>query len=156
MLRTQTGPLFAVLDAARDPRVLELLRESVEPHHLLFEGTQGEALAEQAPYLVELPPETRLLDKLVLEGWGKRWGIYLTSPRPLRDVRRHLRRFLMVQDEATGERLYFRFFDPRVLEGFLAESNLRQREQLFSDITAFFAEGDGGSVLRFSPNPGEA
>src|SRR4051812_36990210 len=38
LLRLATAPLHAVLDSARDPRILELLRESVEEHHSLYDG----------------------------------------------------------------------------------------------------------------------
>lgn len=70
-LRKQEGPLFAVMDAAQDPRILVLLRESVEQYHSHYEGPQGLALADVAPYLVSLPKESRLLEALVREGWGK-------------------------------------------------------------------------------------
>jgi hypothetical protein len=149
-LQAEAAPLFAALDAARDERVLQLLRESVEEHHLLFEGVKGEAMAETAPYLVEFSPSSRLLERLVLEGWGKRWGIYLTSQRPVDEVRRHLRRFLMVTDDETEERLYFRFFDPRVLEFFLEDATPRQRQQLFSEIQGFLLEGERGALLCFA------
>lgn len=115
----ETETLYAVLDGARDKRIRELLRESVEEYRSLYEGVQGEALSEVAPYLVQLPSGSRLLDALVQEGWGKRWGIYLTSSQPLKEVRKHLRRFLLVEEEETGRRLYFRFYDPWALRVFL-------------------------------------
>ncbi|HEX5745666.1 MAG TPA: DUF4123 domain-containing protein [Archangium sp.] len=145
-----TGPLFAVLDAARDERILVLLRESVEAYRSLYEGAQGEAMAEIAPYVVHLPRDSRLLRSLVQEGWGRNWGIFLSSQRPFRDVRRHLRKFLMVKDSANRE-LYFRFYDPRVLRVFLPTSWPEQNQALFEGIGAYWAEGDDGtSLLRFA------
>lgn len=142
-------PLFAVLDAARDDRVLEVLRESVEEVRSLYEGLKGEALAEVAPYLVSLPRGSRLLRVLVMEGWGLRWGIYLTSPRPFKDVRTQLRRFLLVEDEEDGKRLYFRYYDPATLRVFLPSCAPRQLAELAGPIRAFLAEGPDGEVLRF-------
>ena len=52
---------YAVLDAARSDRILELLRESVERYQSLYEGIGGEKLEAVAPYLVRLPKGTRLL-----------------------------------------------------------------------------------------------
>jgi hypothetical protein len=114
----EKAPLYAVLDAARDDRILVLLRESVETYRSLYEGVEGEALGDVAPYLVRLPAGSRLLEALVREGWGRRWGIYLTSEVGLVEVRRHLRRFLMVEVEETGEPLYYRFYDPGTGEDF--------------------------------------
>ncbi len=122
------APLYAIMDAARDDRILELLRQSVERYQSLYEGVQGEPMATVAPYLVgPFRQDSRLLERLVMEGWGKRWGIFLTSRESFREVRRHFRRFLMVELEESGERVYFRFYDPWVLGVFLPACSERQR-----------------------------
>ncbi len=154
-LRTeaQQRRLYAVLDAARDDRILELLRESVEEYRCLYEGLQAETLAHVAPYLVELGADSRLLDALVNEGWGHRWGIYLSSRRRPRAIRGQLRRFLTVVDDETGKKLLFRFYDPKVLHGFLRTATVRQRDHLMTDVTAFIAEEHKtGRPLRFGPS----
>lgn len=128
-------PLFAVLDAARDDRILELLRAAPEGYRSLYEGIQGEAMAEVAPYLVgPFLPESTLLAALVREGWGNRWGIWLTSRSPFRDVRRQLRRFLMVELEDRGETVYFRFYDPWVWSALWPTWTQRQRDDLSGGI----------------------
>lgn len=112
----QREPLYGVMDAARDDRILELLRQHVEPHRTLYDGGEGEVYDEVAPYLVgPMRDDSDLLERLVLEGWGKRWGIWCTSAAKFVEVRRHWRRFLMVELEETGERVYFRFYDPGVM-----------------------------------------
>jgi pSer/pThr/pTyr-binding forkhead associated (FHA) protein len=150
-LWAEPDPLFAVLDAARDPRVLEVTRESVETYRSLYEGIQGEALSVWAPHLVRLPRGSRLLEQLVLEGWGRRWGIYLTSRRPFDEVRSQLRRLLMVGNDASGEPMYFRFYDPQILRLVLPTCSPRQREQIFAEISGFLIEGRTGEVLRLGP-----
>jgi hypothetical protein len=147
----RSSGLYAVLDAARDRRVLELCRESVEEARSLYEGLKGETLSEVAPRLLRLPAESALLDRLVLEGWGKRWGIFVTCPLPFEEVRRHLRRFLMVEDEETGEPLYFRYYDPGVLRVFLPTCSRRQTEELLGPIEAVFVEAEDGGVVTFAP-----
>lgn len=155
-LRALPGPLYAVLDAARNDRIVTLLRESVEDYRSLYEGVEGLALAHVAPYLVSLPPGSALLERLVTEGWGRRWASYLVCKRPFKDVRRHLRRFLMVADADTRQRFYFRFYDPGVLRTFFPEATERQRFELFGEIEQLLAEGEGGEVLHFfAPKPGE-
>jgi hypothetical protein len=140
-------PLWAVLDAARDKRILELCRESVEEHRSLYEGLDGESLAHVAPYLVQLPAASRLLEALVREGWEKRWGIWITSRQSAREVRRHLRRFLMVEHAETGQGMYFRFYDPEVLRTFVGTCSERQRAELFGDLRRVLVEGEGGALV---------
>src|SRR5262249_10897503 len=65
ILREQPEPLFALLDAARDPKVLELLRGSGEDYQSLYEGPKGEELADWAPYVVRLSAQSGLLETLV-------------------------------------------------------------------------------------------
>ena len=150
-------PLFAVLDPTRSPRVAELLKEAVEYNRSLYEGSGGDALSEVAPYLVEFSDKrSRLLTSLVTEGLMRRWGIFVVSSRPFKDVRRHFRRFLMVREEETGEQLYFRFYDPVVLGAFLPTCSPLQSREFFAEIGALLAESDRGELLRFtegSPEP---
>jgi hypothetical protein len=145
-------PLYAIVDTARDRRILELCRESVEEHRSLYDGVEGETMAHVAPYLVRLPAGSRLLASLVREGWGRRWGVYLTSPAPFTEVRRQLRRFLMIEMEGSREQLYFRFYDPRTLATFLPSCSPRQAAEFFGGAGAFLFEGDHFAVLRH-PRP---
>jgi len=147
-LNAWESPLYAVLDCARDPRIRTLLLESVELSQSLYEGLQGETMADVAPYLVELPKGSRLLTALVQEGWGKGWGIYLSSPLAFKDTRRHLRKFLMVTQEGSSEQFYFRFYDPRVLRVFLPTCTPEQRAELMGDFACFLLEGEAGELLK--------
>lgn len=147
--RAAAAPLYGVLDAARDDRILEICRESVEPYVSLYSGLQGELLADVAPHLVRLPPGSRLLEKLVMEGWGERWGIYVGASLSTEQVRRHLKRFLMVVDE-DDQRLYFRFYDPAVLRDFVPTCSVRQRSELFGELDVFIVEGDSGELVTFT------
>jgi hypothetical protein len=149
----RSGRLFAVVDASRGDRPLRLLREAVDEHRSLYEGGKGEALEKYAPYLVALRPDSGLLERLVREGWGARWGIFLTCASPFKDVRRHLRRFLIVEDDVTAEKYYFRFYDPRTLRIFLPAWTPRQRADFFGEIACFFAEGERSELRRFTREP---
>ncbi len=152
-LQQRMGSLFAVLDAARDDRVLELVNGAIDPQVSLYRGIHGQALHRVAPHLVELAPGSPLLTRLVREGWGKRWGIFLSSSAPLEELRRHLRRFLMVEEEVSGERLYFRFYDPAVLRMFLPVATARQLGQWWQEIDAVLLEGEDLALAVFSPAP---
>lgn len=93
------GRLYAIVDAARHEKILWMLQESVDDHQNLFEGQPGRVLDDVAPYLVRLSDRSDLLDRLLAGGWGDAWGVFLRSSESPKEVRRHLRRFLMVQDE---------------------------------------------------------
>lgn len=149
-LRTSPEPLYALLDAARAPRVPELLRAGQCRHESLYEGPKGQALANWAPYLVELPPGAPLLETLVLDGWGHSWGVYLTSTEGFHNVRQHFRRFLLVKLPDNRE-VYFRYYDPRVLRAFLPSCTAPEATEFFGPVGSFFTEtSDGESVLKFT------
>jgi len=150
-LRTTGQRLFVVLDTARDERIRVLLRESVEQQRSLYTGPQAEALGDVAPYLAVLTPSSSLLEALVREGWGKGWGVYLSCPLPFDEVRRHLRKFLLVQVEDAADPFYFRFYDPRVLRVFLPTCALEQRNDFFGPVGRFYLEAENGSLLQFLP-----
>lgn len=142
--------LWGILDAARSEAVLRVLRESIDPARSLYEGPQGDALADAAPWLVRFRPDSRLLERVVHEGWGEAWGIFLVWRGTEKELRRHLRRFLLVEEEDTRKTLYMRFYDPRALRDLVPTCSVRQLHALFGAIEAFFAEGETGELLRFA------
>ena len=73
-----TPEVYAVVDAARDARVLALLREGSLPHDCLYEGPVSRELLDVAPYLVSLRPEERSTRVLLENAWGRAWGIFLS------------------------------------------------------------------------------
>lgn len=152
-LRAVDEPLYAVVDAARSERILTLLRESVEQHRSLYEGVEGHALAHVAPYLVELPQGSTLLPRLVDEGWERRWGSFIACQCPFKELRQHLRRFLVVADMDTRERFYFRYYDPVALRAFMPVATLRQRHDFFGPISSFLVEGERGELVRLPAPP---
>jgi hypothetical protein len=150
MLRGEFQPVYALLDAACEPSVLKVLFESKEEYASLFEGVAGAQLANFAPYLVRLPKESPLLETLVQKAWGKNWGVFLTSPQQLQDLRSHFRQFLMVK-MPDGTQAYFRFYDPRVLRVYLPTCLPQDAEQFFGGVKYYLSEDEKPDVLlRFS------
>jgi hypothetical protein len=137
--------VWAILDCARDPKIYLALLESKLEFRCLYSGNLPRALEMVAPHVVELSPTNRLTAKLLDEGWGQAWGIFLKIDDPS-NLRHHLRKFLRVQDEA-GRRLLFRFYDPRVLSTYLPTCNVDERRQFFGPVRHFLTEGREGNVL---------
>jgi pSer/pThr/pTyr-binding forkhead associated (FHA) protein len=180
MLRNDFQPLYAILDAAASPNVYKLLYESkqesekprngqnsdaaIQPgnrkasaasgsearYESLYEGKPKAELTMFAPYLVRLPPESKLLEKLVNKGWGKSWGVYLTCNLPFSELRNHLRHFLMAR-MPDGTQVYFRFYDPRVLRVYLPTCLPEEINQFFGPVRYYLTEDEKReAVLRFS------
>jgi Domain of unknown function (DUF4123) len=157
ILRNIGGPLFAVLDATRDPlRILVMLRSSGEEYQSLYEGMQGKMLEAFAPYLVRLPGDSRLLEALVAQGWGQNWGIFVVSATDFKTLRKHFRTFLMVKSP-EGDRLYFRYYDPRVLRVYLPTCNAAETNFVFGPVAAYLCEGEAAdTLLVWQPDQGSA
>lgn len=147
LLGPADGRLYGVFDAAREDRVRWMLQESVDEHQNLYEGIEGRALDDVAPYLVRFASDSDLVDRLLHAGWGEAWGFFFRSDDHPKEVRRHLRRFLMVKSEESADRMYFRFYDPRVLREFLGVATPRQYEEILSPFQLAVFEGEDGQPL---------
>ncbi len=151
LLRKDFQPLYALLDASREPSVLKVILESKEEYQSLYEGAQGAQLAHFAPYLVRVPQKSSLLDTLVQQAWSKSWGVFLTCDKPLKDLRAHFRHFLTVK-LPDGKQVYFRYYDPRVLRLFLPTCLPEEISQFFGPVKQFLMESENPSLaLHFSP-----
>jgi hypothetical protein len=155
IVRNIGGPLFAVLDATRDAlSILGLLRASGEEYQCLYEGTQAQVLEAFAPYLVRLTENSKLLENVIASGWGKNWGIFAVSGADFQSVRRHFRTFLMVNGP-DGKRLYFRYYDPRVLRTYLPTCDAAETKFIFGPLAAYLCEDDASdTLLVFRPAAG--
>jgi hypothetical protein len=141
IMRSDLQPLYAVLDTAHEPSVFKLLLESKTEYAWLFEGEAACQLAHFAPYLVPLRPESPLLPVLVKNGWGKNWGIYLTSAAAPWELLAFLRRLLVTQ-QPDGTPALLRFYDPRVLRTLLPCSTPLQRPHLFGPVQFYMMEAE--------------
>lgn len=139
-LRTQQQPLYAVLDAARDPRILALFQEHKCQYAWLFEQGTPPELMTFAPYLLPLPAGSPALEPLLDAGWTQHWGIYLRSGAGPWELLAFLRRLLLV-DQPDGQQALFRFYDPRVLGTFLPAAEPWQWPFLFGAVKSYVVPG---------------
>lgn len=148
VLTQQPKPLFVLLDAARDEKIFDTLfiQTSLEYYESLFEGDEAEALQKFAPYLVQLSGQDDFLKKFLHDGWGENWGVYLTGEAPFHSLLAHLRRCTRVMLE-DGRKVFFRFYDPRVLRVFLPTCTPEQATEFFGPITSYLVEDKNSEVL---------
>jgi hypothetical protein len=153
LLAKDLQPLYALLDASREPSVLKVILESKEEHQSLYEGAQGAQLAHFAPYLVRVPNKSGLIDTLAQQAWSKSWGVFVTSDLPLNELRPHFRHYLNVK-LPDGQQVYFRYYDPRVLRLFLPTCLPEEANQFFGPVKHFFMEAEDPKLgLHFTRSP---
>jgi hypothetical protein len=140
------GEVYAVLDGARSPAVTRALMSWGRGCLCLYEGPVPRELLAVAPYLVHLRRDAEATRELLEKAWGQAWGIFAVTPASLGDLRRHFRKFLQVEDE-QGQRLYFRYYDPRVLRAYLPTCNRRELHGFFGPVEHLLAESPGGDAL---------
>lgn len=143
--------VWGILDCARDPKIYLALLESRLEFRCLYSGKLPRELEMVAPHLVELFPTSRLTASWIDEGWGQAWGVFLKIEDPS-NLRHHLRKFLKVRSE-DGQRLLFRYYDPRVLRAYLPTCLKDELVQVFGPINNYLTEGETTDELQeFSVN----
>ena len=144
-LRGVADPLYALLDAGRDPAISTLVART---------GAAVERLADDpaaaGPWLVRVNPESAVLTDLVAAGWGANWGVYLTCRRPADALKTHLRRFL-TQQLPDGRSVDFRFYDPRVLRTHLPTLTAAEVSEFVGPVGRYVVESpEPGEVIEFA------
>jgi hypothetical protein len=146
--------VYAVLDGASIPELLDNLYEQQPEHVCLYRGELEPDIAETAPYLVKLERDTDFSDWVIEKGWGNHWGIFALSDESLTAMRNHFRKFLMVYDPENRP-LYFRYYDPRVLRKYLPICDAEDMVSLFGPVVSYFLEDeDPKNGLRFRMEAG--
>jgi hypothetical protein len=140
-------PLYAVLDSAKDGKILPLVVKSGCEFGILYGSRLASVMDDQGPHLVALPKTSPFLLLLLERGWGNNWGLFFTSSADFASVRRHLRRLLTVKLPNGGYAL-FRFYDPRVLPNFLENCDSQETERFFGPVGSIFIESSSGQGLR--------
>jgi hypothetical protein len=145
-----SASVYAVLDGARDERIYRAVYDSRLEYECLFTGDISYELALAAPYLVRLEAAAPFTRWLVEEGWGQSFGIFAWSRADTETVRRHCRRLLQIKDE-SGRRLFFRYYDPRVLRLYLPTCTAAELRQVLGPWGKLLAEGSKGQVVTYEP-----
>jgi hypothetical protein len=142
---------YAVLDGASAPGLLEKLLFAKEESACLYRGELEPELAEAAPYLVKLREKSEFTDWLLEEGWGHHWGIFAITTVGIEPLRRHFRHFLRVKD-SDGKILYFRYYDPRVLQVYLPTCRRSEIKVFYGPVLRYLAEDARGECTLVFPH----
>jgi hypothetical protein len=140
--QSKRGDLYAVLDGARDDGVHLLTRGDEGPWMYLEDGIVEASYQVCAPRAIALEhrPIAATM-KLLAAGWGRSWGIFLRTDHEFLTLRRHLRALSNVR-LPNGRIAQFRFYDPRVLRGYLPTCTSDELALVFGPIREFVMEGE--------------
>ena len=130
--------IYAVLDGAAIPDLLDTLDDSKPLHACLFQNADNSRVIKATPYLVRLSPQSSFTEWLLVEYPGKHWGLLAMVPEqtPFIDLRNHFQQWLRVRlpDEKTA---LFRYYDPRVGNIFLPACNQRELQAFFRTVNSY-------------------
>lgn len=146
--------VWAVLDGARSDRIYSSMVATYAEHCCLYSGELPSAMKIAAPYLLSLDLEIPTTRYILNQGWGNNWGIFFRSNSAMEALRRHLKKLLVVKDQ-TGQRMLFRYYDPRVMRAYLPTCWPSELDALFGPIKSYLVEGtDSDSVIQFRLDEG--
>lgn len=146
--------LYCVLDGVMVPDLPKQLYAAQMPSHCLIKGNLTPDLVHAAPYLVVLPRDSKFTDWVLDGAIGKFWGIFFQSRHSMIEMQKHFTALLSAYDE-KGNRLNFRYYDPRVLRKFLPTCTPGELEVFFGRVDTFFAEAeDRENLVRFDIDNG--
>jgi hypothetical protein len=140
----EAGELFAIVDACDRADVPPAAWERGERACSLFAGTEDAALWAIAPYLFAADAE--LLEWIAETRAEDAWGVFMVADCGLEALARHLRELLVVQS-SDGERLRFRFYDPRVLPAHIEGCDADALRRFYGPVRAFGVAAEDGARL---------
>lgn len=145
----KVGRVWAIIDACNEPEVPPKMYEIGEQRAVcLYRGDAESDHADVAPFLAHV--DDFLLQWIVELYWKKPWGIFVVAQSDLATLRTHFRKFLTVKDP-DGEKMYFRFYDPRILKAFLPSCDDEELRQLFGPLEAYgVGDPDSSSATLFT------
>lgn len=140
--------VFALLDGARNRRIEPLVHNSGLENDCLFSGNMSYALRRAAPHIVKLERDAPFTENILQLAWGQSWGIFAIAEngQKLSNVRNRFRRIARVQGP-NGEKLTFRYYDPRVMRVFLPTCMNPELQQIFGPLQYIMVENESASGL---------
>lgn len=144
---------FVILDAARMDGLIFKAKELNERHSCLYEGDSEKFLGTVAPWMFKLDRDSEFSDWILKEDLHKNWGMVIIKSIDGKALYNHLRKFLIINTDQEKE-LYFRFYEPKVLQAFLPTCDAEHLHEFFGPIISFIVESDEGSVLEFRMSEG--
>lgn len=132
-------PNYVLIDAALWQEDIEIIFSSDLPYRSLFRGSTGEKLWSVAPYLLDISEQKEFVQKIQAMDKIQRRVAWISSTLDIDSLRKHLRRFLRLKKEDDSY-IYFRFYDPYVIQSTLPSLTEEQYQEFMTPIQLLIAE----------------
>ncbi len=139
---------FLLLDAAKMRERIEEAKRFNPEHECLYKGEAADTLHSVGPWLFSFPTPSLFSDWYIANFEKQNWGIIIQSNSDFKSLYIHLKKFLLVKTE-EGKKLYFRYYDPRVLPTFLETADESQLETFFGPIDKFIVENENTELQEY-------
>lgn len=128
---------YLLLDGAQIDELMQTLYrlESVPEFYQLYEGTRFAELADEGPVLIATDHDS-LLNRHFEEHWCTTAGVALDSRSCTGDLVQHLTSLIHVR-VSGGVNVLFRYYDPRILNLWLADMNDEQLNTVLGPVEQF-------------------
>lgn len=135
---------YLVLDGVALESVILAARRMNPDSHTLYEHLVESEFVELSPHLFTYHSQSRFAQLWLAAGRTHGYGFRVISKASPAQLVAHLQRFLLadITDANGTTQLYFRFFDPRVLNTLLPTLHPEQLRDFFGPIDAFVVESD--------------
>ncbi|AZZ90745.1 DUF4123 domain-containing protein [Hahella sp. KA22] len=128
---------YALADCAIDDSIYQAILRSDNDSMCLFRDV-GSTLRAASPHLIELGANT-FTQWYFHKGWGRNWGIFIASYKPIQALAHHFRKLNRVLGP-NNEKWLFRYYSPNILREFLPICDQEQLERIMGDIGSFWME----------------
>jgi hypothetical protein len=147
---------FALLDGAGIPNLLDKLYGTAGlEFECLYSGELEDGIAEAAPYIARLRPDTDFAN-WVLGGWGEHRNMFVQVQEdvalPL--LRRHFRKLNTVYGPEARP-LVFRYYDPRVMRMYMSTATQEEIKTIFGPVSRYVMERPRRGGVTVSERDGE-
>lgn len=148
-LTAEELPLYAIVDVAKNPELLELINESGEQFCAFDETQDPDDLGPTAPFLLKLTPSTQSFAALIDMVWGNGQAIFLASRAEFMDLYAHL--VAQVDWSDDGSLAHPGWWEPRELADLLGQTRGEHLAEFYGPIDAILAEGaDRRAMKRYT------
>jgi len=149
LFSTPNHHAYAIVDGAASPGLLSTFNQHPAEYRCLFLGELDPALAAAAPYLIKLKQYSHITEWLITSK-GLNQHIFAVVPDNIEfnTLHTHFRGFLRIRS-ARNKMLYFRYYDPRVMQDFLPNCCPEQAQTLFGPIKEYLVEDAQEKMHRF-------
>lgn len=134
--RAKNSFVYAIIDGASVPQLISKLEQFHPKHVCLWRGELELELREVVPYVVAIRHEDEFTNWFLRQSSGTPWGVFVISDTEIHALAYHLRKLLMAE-LPNGKKVYFRFYDPRVLRAYLPSCTAEEQREFYGPIREF-------------------